>query len=163
MIPKVLQVLAGPNFTVLFTSMIARFAWWMPRNWWRRAEFLLRCRMRFFPWQLTVINDTVAWDIDGNRDPCALYDICPIVENPLKEVIRAGPYSLNIACQELSRLAGRKDLPNTLDRVTIPQTQIHEKNASGPGPADICRPWSGSVFDPIFDHSRGWNTWKQRI
>ena len=85
----------------------------------------------FFRDRLTVINDTVAWDIDGNRDPCALYDICPIVENPLKEVIRAGPYSLNIACQELSRLPRRKDLLNRCGRGTIPKTQSREKTLPG--------------------------------
>ena len=37
---------------------------------------------------------------------------------------------------------------------------LSRKNASQPGPTDICRPWSGSVFDPIFDHSQGRNTWK---
>ena len=45
--------------------------------------------------RLTVLNDTVAWDLDGNRDPaacidldpCELYESCPVVEDPLKEAI----------------------------------------------------------------------------
>ena len=48
---------------------------------------------------------------------------------------------------ELSRLAGKKR--NTLDGIYNTPNQIHEKNASGPGPADICRPWSGSVFNSL--------------
>ena len=40
---------------------------------------------------------------------------------------RSGPYSLNIACQGLSRLAGKKDLLNRRGGGTIPQTQSHEK------------------------------------
>lgn len=49
----------------------------------------------FFRERLTVLNDTVAWDIDGNRDPCTcvdldpceIYETCPVVTDPLKEVI----------------------------------------------------------------------------
>lgn len=49
----------------------------------------------FFRERLTVLNDTVAWDIDGNRDPCTcvdldpceIYETCPAVADPLKEVI----------------------------------------------------------------------------
>lgn len=44
---------------------------------------------------LTVLNNTFAWDLDGNRDPaacidldpCELYKSCPVVEDPLKEAI----------------------------------------------------------------------------
>lgn len=51
--------------------------------------------MDFFRDRLTVINGTVAWDVDGTRgscpcdnlDPCELHETCPIVEDPLKEVI----------------------------------------------------------------------------
>lgn len=49
----------------------------------------------FFRERLTVLNDAVAWDVDGNRDPrtCVdldpfeLYDSCPIVADPLREVV----------------------------------------------------------------------------
>ena len=96
MIPKVLQVLAGPNFTVYIyfhdgtvrlldaTQLVQKGGVFAPLQ---DADF--------FRDRLTVINDTVAWDIDGNRDPCTcvdldpctVYDTCPIVEDPLKEVI----------------------------------------------------------------------------
>ena len=48
----------------------------------------------FFRTCLTVLNDAVAWDIDGTRDPrtcidldpCEMYQSCPIVDDPLREV-----------------------------------------------------------------------------
>ena len=39
----------------------------------------------------------------------------------------------------------------------------HEKEPFWTGGGNGCRAWSGSVFDPIFDHSQDRNTWKQRI
>ena len=49
----------------------------------------------FFRERLTILNDAVAWDIDGNRDPCTcvdldpceMYESCPVVADPLREVI----------------------------------------------------------------------------
>ena len=43
--------------------------------------------------RLTVLNDTVAWDLAGNRDPsacvdldpCNIFDTAPIVADPLQE------------------------------------------------------------------------------
>ena len=48
----------------------------------------------FFRARLTVLNDAVAWDIDGTRDPgtCVdldsweMYETCPVVDDPLCEV-----------------------------------------------------------------------------
>lgn len=45
----------------------------------------------FFKERLTVLNDTVAWDVDGTRnpqtcvdlDPIELYETCPVVKDPL--------------------------------------------------------------------------------
>lgn len=42
---------------------------------------------------LTVLNQTVAWDVEGNRDPCAcidldpitIYEEAPIVRDPLSD------------------------------------------------------------------------------
>ena len=46
----------------------------------------------FFKSRLTVLNDTAAWDVTGNHDPCAcvdldpieLYETCPVVVDPLE-------------------------------------------------------------------------------
>lgn len=50
---------------------------------------------RTFQERLTVLNDTVAWDISGTRDemtcididPLVLYEASPIVADPLEEVV----------------------------------------------------------------------------
>ena len=47
----------------------------------------------FFRSRLTVLNDTAAWDVAGNMDPCScvdldpieLYETCPVVADPLEE------------------------------------------------------------------------------
>ena len=46
----------------------------------------------YFAQTLTVMNGTLAWDIEGNRDPCKCIDIDPFsifenlpIEDPLKE------------------------------------------------------------------------------
>lgn len=95
-IPKVIQAVAGENFTiyVYFSDGTVRRL---------DASSLIRKGGVFAPLQdgsffrerLTVINDTVAWDMDGHRDPCTcvdldpceLYESCPVVEDPLKEAI----------------------------------------------------------------------------
>jgi hypothetical protein len=46
----------------------------------------------FFREHLTVLNHTVAWDMDGTRstencidlDPITLYETCPVVKDPLE-------------------------------------------------------------------------------
>ena len=96
MIPKVVQVVAGIDFTVYvyFLDGSIRLL---------DAKPLLEKGGVFAPLQdgenfrncLTVLNDAVAWDLDGTRDPCTcidldpceLYDHCPAVENPLRETI----------------------------------------------------------------------------
>ncbi len=96
MIPKVVQAVAGQDFSVyayfhdgtvrlLDASPLVR----------KGGVFAPLQDANFFRDRLTVINDTVAWDIGGTRDPCTcvdldpceLYESCPIVEDPLKEVI----------------------------------------------------------------------------
>lgn len=86
MIPKVLQAIAGQNHLVYiyFHDGTVRLYDASPL----RDDAIFRER-------LTVLNDTVAWDLEGNRDPatcidldpCELYESCPVVEDPLKEAI----------------------------------------------------------------------------
>ncbi len=96
MIPKVVQALAGQDFSVYayFHDGTVRLLDASPLV--RKGGVFAPLRdPDFFRDRLTVINDTVAWDIDGTRDPCTcvdldpceLYESCPIVEDPLKEVI----------------------------------------------------------------------------
>ena len=84
---------AGPSgFTFTFT--MAPSACTMPLPYWKRVACSPPCGTTpLFRERLTVLNDTVAWDLDGNRDPaacidldpCELYESCPVVEDPLKE------------------------------------------------------------------------------
>ncbi len=96
MIPQVVQVLAGENFTVYvyFLDGTIRLL---------DAKPLLKQGGVFSPLydevtfrnSLTVMNGTVAWDLEGTRntsvcidlDPCELYDNCPSTIDPLQEVI----------------------------------------------------------------------------
>lgn len=49
----------------------------------------------FFRTRLTVLNDAIAWDMDGTRDPrtcidldpCEMYESCSVVDDPLREVV----------------------------------------------------------------------------
>lgn len=96
MIPKVLQAVAGNGFTVYIYfhdgTVRALDATDLAK---RGGVFAPLQDLDFFRDRLTVINDTVAWDIDGERnpctcvdlDPCELYETCPVVEDPLKEAI----------------------------------------------------------------------------
>ncbi len=96
MIPQVVQVLAGEDFTVYvyFLDGAIRLL---------DAKPLLKQGGVFSPLRddatfrnsLTVMNSTVAWDLEGSRnantcidlDPCELYDSCPSTIDPLQEVI----------------------------------------------------------------------------
>lgn len=91
--PKVLQAVAGRDFTVYlyFNDGSVRLY---------DAKPLLKLGGVFEPLQdevffksrLTVLNDTAAWDVKGDRDPgsCVdldpieLYETCPVVVDPLE-------------------------------------------------------------------------------
>ena len=95
-IPKVVQAVAGQNFSVYvyFNDGSVRLLAAAPLVS-RGGVFAPLQDAEFFRDRLTVINDTVAWDVDGNHDPyacvdldpCELYESCPIVEDPLKEAM----------------------------------------------------------------------------
>ena len=93
LIPKVLQAVAGENYTVYlyFNDGSVRLY---------DAKPLLKLGGVFAPLQdeaffrnrLTVLNDTAAWDVTGDRnsctcvdlDPIELYENCPVVVDPLE-------------------------------------------------------------------------------
>lgn len=96
MIPKVLQAVAGENHTVYayFHDGTVRLFDASPLLE-RGGVFIPLRDENFFRSRLTVLNDTVAWDVDGNRDPCTcidldpceLYESCPVVDDPLGEAV----------------------------------------------------------------------------
>lgn len=96
LIPKVVQAVAGDGFLVyayFSDGTVRRFD----------ARPLLGQGGVFAPLRdpdvfrdrLTVLNDAVAWDLDGTRDPCTcvdldpceMYETCPVVADPLGEAI----------------------------------------------------------------------------
>ena len=96
LIPQVVQAVAGQNYSVYvyFHDGTVRLldASHLVQN---GGVFAPLQDADFFLDRLTVLNDTVAWDVDGNRDPytcidldpCQLYETCPVVEDPIREVI----------------------------------------------------------------------------
>ena len=95
MIPKVIQAIAGPDYTVYayFLDGSVRLFDASPLLE-KGGVFLPLQDVDFFRTRLTVLNDAVAWDIDGTRDPrtcvdldpCEMYATCPVVDNPLREL-----------------------------------------------------------------------------
>ena len=94
-IPKVTQAVAGEDYTVyayFHDGTVRRFD---AKPLIEQGGVFLSLRDEdFFRTHLTVLNDAVAWDVDGTRDPrtcidldpCKMYESCPIVDDPLREV-----------------------------------------------------------------------------
>ena len=89
MLPKVTQAVAGVKYTVYayFHDGTVRLFDAEPLI--QKGGVFLPLKDRdFFCARLTVLNDAVAWDVDGTRDPCTcidldpceMYETCPIVE-----------------------------------------------------------------------------------
>ena len=96
MIPKVVQVLPGSDFTVYVYFLVGAIRARDVKPLFEKGGVFTPLRdEETFRNSLTVLNDTAAWDLDGNRDPstcidldpCELYDHCPAVEDPLSEAI----------------------------------------------------------------------------
>lgn len=93
LLPSVVQVLPGEEFTVYaycndgavrlvdVKPLIAK-----------GGVFAPLADPAFFSERLAVLNDTVAWDMTGDRDvtacvdldPCGIFETAPVVEDPLK-------------------------------------------------------------------------------
>ncbi len=96
MIPKVTQALAGDDYTVYayFHDGTVRHFDAGPLIQ-KGGVFLPLQDKNFFRTHLTVLNDAVAWDMDGTRDPCTcidldpceMYESSPVVDDPLFEAV----------------------------------------------------------------------------
>ena len=96
MIPQVIQVLAGEDFTVYIYFLDGTIRLLDAKPLLKRGGVFSPLRDEAtFRNSLTVINGTIAWDLEGTRnasacidlDPCELYDNCPSAIDPLQEVI----------------------------------------------------------------------------
>lgn len=96
MIPQVVQALAGEDFTVYIYFLDGTIRLLDAKPLLKRGGVFSPLRDEtMFRNSLTVMNGTVAWDLEGTRnasvcidlDPCELYDNCPSVIDPLQEMI----------------------------------------------------------------------------
>lgn len=93
--PKVLQSVAGDNYTVYayLNDGTVRCVDMKPMIAQGGVFEQLRDE-NFFTSRLTVLNDTVAWDLTGEHDPAQCIDIdpftvadMPVVDDPLETVV----------------------------------------------------------------------------
>ena len=90
--PSIIQAVSGDNFTVYAycNDGAVRLVDVKPLiN--KGGVFAPLADIDYFQEKLTILNDTVAWDISGNRDesacldldPCWIFEAAPIVDDPL--------------------------------------------------------------------------------
>ncbi len=92
MFPSIVQTVPGDNFTVYAycNDGAVRLVDVKPLIS-KGGVFAPLTNTQFFQERLTVLNDTVAWDVAGNRDvtacvdldPCWIFETAPIVDDPL--------------------------------------------------------------------------------
>ena len=93
LMPKVLQAFAGENFEVYLYFNDGSVRLYDAKPLLKMGGVFEPLRdENFFKTRLTVLNDTAAWDVTGDRDPCTcvdldpieLYETCPVVVDPLE-------------------------------------------------------------------------------
>ena len=92
--PKVLQAIAGEDFTVYAYMQDGTVRLYDAKPLISKGGVFEPLRAEaFFKERLTVLNNTVAWDLSGKLDPSDCIDIdpftvaeCPVVADPLKSV-----------------------------------------------------------------------------
>lgn len=77
MFPKVVQVLPLPDFTVYVYFEDGKIVCYNASSLLTKAAFLPLNNPELFLNACTVLNDTLAWDLQGDRDPAACLDIDP--------------------------------------------------------------------------------------
>ena len=78
--PIVVQALAGPDFTVFAYFSDGAIVHYDIKPLIKKGGVFAQLGERdFFRNRLTVLNNTVAWDVSGDFDPCKCIDIDPFV------------------------------------------------------------------------------------
>lgn len=94
-VPKIVQAVAGDNFTVYLYFDDGRVRLYDAAPLIKKGGvFAPLQEAGFFKERLTVLNDTLAWDMSGNMDPekcididpCELYETCAVIEDPLRAI-----------------------------------------------------------------------------
>lgn len=92
--PKVLQAVAGEDYTIYLYFSDGSVRLYDAKPLLEQGGVFEPMRdPEFFRTRLTVLNDTAAWDMTGDLDPCScvdldpikLYETCPVVVDPLEE------------------------------------------------------------------------------
>lgn len=100
MIPQAVQVLAGEDFTVYVYFLDGAIRLLAAKPLLKQSGvFSPLCDLDTFRNRLTVMNGTVAWDLDGTRNasacialsPCELYDSCPSAGTRFKRSLESCP------------------------------------------------------------------------
>lgn len=77
--PKVLQAVAGENFTIYLYFSDGSVRLYDAKPILERGGVFEPVQdENFFREHLTVLNDTAAWDVNGDFDPCSCIDLDPI-------------------------------------------------------------------------------------
>ena len=91
-IPKVLQAVAGEDFTIYLYFSDGSVRLYDAKPLLQQGGVFEPMRdPDYFRDRLTVLNDTAAWDVSGDMDPCNCIDLdpieldetCPVVDDPL--------------------------------------------------------------------------------
>lgn len=76
--PEVVQAVAGENYTVYAYMKDGSVRLFDAKPLIEKGGVFSQLRDKeFFAERLTVMNETVAWDLSGNHDPCDCIDIDP--------------------------------------------------------------------------------------
>ena len=93
-IPKVLQAVAGEDFTIYLYFSDGSVRLYDAKPLLQQGGVFEPMRdPDYFSDRLTVLNDTAAWDVSSDMDPCncidldpiELYETCPVVVDPLEK------------------------------------------------------------------------------
>ena len=122
-VPSVLQVIPGDNFTVYayFNDGSVRKADIKPLIE-QGGVFSALADETFFRERLTVINGAAAWDVTGTRDaarcvdldPCAMYEHSPVVKDPLDMGANEATLAAMDAAEHDTNMHGSFDSVETL-------------------------------------------------
>ena len=90
-VPQGLQAVAGEDFTVYLYFNDGSVRLYDAKPLLKLGGVFAPSGEAFFKSRLTVLNDTAAWDVTGDRtgscvdlDPIELYETCPVVVDPLE-------------------------------------------------------------------------------
>lgn len=86
MIPEIVQVVPMDDYKVYVYFEDGKIVCYDASSLIEKGEFTVLRDIQIFKGTCTILNDTLAWDISGNRDATVCLDIDPYMLYELKEV-----------------------------------------------------------------------------